>query len=488
MKHFPAFLISALIALMVSSIHAQQSSPTGFTVHEWGTFTTLTGSDGILLPGLYHEEESLPYFVNHFPGFVQGCKIRKGLYLDCENVTVKMETPVIYFYSDKARQVTVRVDYPGGTISQWYPERDTGEMLDQSNFSGSLDFGSAHNGWIEWNAHILAKSENDTAGISKYDETHTWQAPRNTDANVVTGPNGEVEKFLFYRGVGNANFMDGGGDREHYLLKTSFEGNNLVIKNLTHYNILYGFVFESKVDASGDTTKTVWWSGAINDGAKITCSAPKTAPASTFDAILTTFRDKLVEKGLYKKEADAMIDTWKQSYFGTPGLRVFWIVPVNSTAKTLPMTITPKPDKLERILVARSEVLTPEFEKQLLADYQKGNLYNYYSDRYYLAYQARVQAMLANAGVASGNSEADNFHIYPNPSTGKFTIASAKSGAAEITLVNLLGTKIAQIFSGEIEAGPQAMNWDATETPSGIYYCLIKMNGKTENYLLVIAK
>src|SRR5205085_10385406 len=37
-----------------------------FVAHEWGTFTTLAGSDGTLLPGLYHEEERLPVFVDQF--------------------------------------------------------------------------------------------------------------------------------------------------------------------------------------------------------------------------------------------------------------------------------------------------------------------------------------------------------------------------------------------------------------------------------------
>src|SRR5579872_3742759 len=93
------------ILCSLSVLRAQQP----FVAHEWGTFTTLAGSDGVLLPGLYHEEESLPYFVYHQPGFVQGGYISKGLYLDCANATLKMETPVIYFYSDNARNVSVRV-------------------------------------------------------------------------------------------------------------------------------------------------------------------------------------------------------------------------------------------------------------------------------------------------------------------------------------------------------------------------------------------
>ena len=35
----------------------------GFVVHEWGTNTIVDGTDGVLLPGLHHEEEDLPSFV-----------------------------------------------------------------------------------------------------------------------------------------------------------------------------------------------------------------------------------------------------------------------------------------------------------------------------------------------------------------------------------------------------------------------------------------
>ena len=37
-----------------------------YTVHEWGTFTSVSSSDGRLMDGLYLEEEKLPGFVHQF--------------------------------------------------------------------------------------------------------------------------------------------------------------------------------------------------------------------------------------------------------------------------------------------------------------------------------------------------------------------------------------------------------------------------------------
>jgi hypothetical protein len=480
MKHQIITLLVISFSFITPS-HAQKP----FVVHEWGTFTTLAGSDGVLLPGLYREEEYLPDFVQHFPGFAYGGFIHKGLYLECDNVTLKMETPVIYFYSDKARAVSVKVNWPGGTISQWYPERSDGEI---ASYYGTIDFATQHNGWIQWNANILAHSASDTTGMWKDGETHTWQAPRATDANVITDSLGNVEKYLFYRGVGNASFMDGGMNG-HYLLKTSFQGNTLVIQNLTRYNILYGFVFERKVDeATGDSTNVVWWSGPINDGAKIQCTAPKVESASTFESTLTKFRDKLVEKGLFLKEADAMIDTWRQSYFGTPGLRVLWIVPHDATNKSLPLAITPKPDDVQRVLVARSEILTPQFEKQLVNDFANGTG-NYYNDRYYLAYQARVNALTAS-GVKTSSSIASDIRVNPNPfsSSAKLSFSTSDRGTVEVSISNLLGSEVHRLFTGELEAGDHSFTWDAHDMPPGMYLCLVRANGITQKMPLMLVR
>ena len=98
-------LVAALILLLLFSNLVRGQGR--FVVHEWGTFTTLEGSDGKFLSGLYHEEEKLPSFVQH-EGEEYNNGLNKGFY-ECKNVTVKMETPVLYFYSDTSRLVNVRV-------------------------------------------------------------------------------------------------------------------------------------------------------------------------------------------------------------------------------------------------------------------------------------------------------------------------------------------------------------------------------------------
>ena len=37
-----------------------------YEAHEWGTFTSLVGSNGVTQNGMYHEDEHLPDFVHSF--------------------------------------------------------------------------------------------------------------------------------------------------------------------------------------------------------------------------------------------------------------------------------------------------------------------------------------------------------------------------------------------------------------------------------------
>jgi hypothetical protein len=186
-----------------------------------------------------------------------------------------------------------------------------------------------------------------------------------------------------------------------------------------------------------------------------------------------------------------MIDTWKQSYFGTPGLRVLWIVPQSSTEKSLPLSITPKPDQLVRVLVARSEVLTPAFEQQLVQDFANGNEYNYANDRYFLAYQARVSALNnTSASVKPSTLIASDIRATPNPFSSSLLLSfhSSDAGAAQVAIVNLLGAEVARLFTGELEAGDHTYTWDAHDMSPGMYLCIIRANGSTQQMPVMLVR
>src|SRR4030095_7080605 len=79
------------------------------------------------------------------------------------------------------------------------------------------------------------------------------------------------------------------------------------------------------------------------------------------DALREEIKSMLISQGLFEKEADAMLKTWRDSWF-EEGLRFFYIMPPKTTDAILPIAIDPKPSELVRVLVGRIELITPEIE------------------------------------------------------------------------------------------------------------------------------
>ena len=390
-----------------------------YDLHEWGTFTTVAGSDGVLLSGLQREEVELPSFVHAHFGFENGqqpdaekfasvIKTQgypafpsryKGLgKRPVSGVTVKMETPVIYFHSDAAFHATVKVGFEGGTISQWYPNRSGGETLPEPPPAAdpvkqpipvaqwNLDFAKPYRGAISWDVDVLSPAESKAALGFKPRDTLNWIRARVPEANTVRTTNGETENYLFYRGVGNFN---------PGLQTTVSKDDTLQLKNLTGGDIPYLLVFEQ--DSSG-----IHWiarpglkAGEVLEITKSTFTRAGADTTPIYDAM----RTGLAGCGLLESEANAMVQTWWSSYFETEGLRVFWVLPAATTDKLLPLSVSPAPEKTVRVMVGRSEVLRPSREVEWLAlsnktendAYQWKDIVD--SDRFGLAIQERISDM-----------------------------------------------------------------------------------------------
>jgi hypothetical protein len=73
----------------------------------------------------------------------------------------------------------------------------------------------------------------------------------------------------------------------------------------------------------------------------------------------------LVSEGLYEKEARAMVDTWKHQWFTEEGSRVFYLLPRAWADRVLPLEVSPKPDRVVRVMVGRAELILPSVERGL---------------------------------------------------------------------------------------------------------------------------
>ena len=81
----------------------------------------------------------------------------------------------------------------------------------------------------------------------------------------------------------------------------------------------------------------------------------------------------LIAHGLYPKEAKAMVDTWRDSWF-EEGTRLFYIAPRRAIDAILPLDINPVPSSVARVFVGRIELVTAATERAVAAALDKRDI------------------------------------------------------------------------------------------------------------------
>ena len=336
---FLAFAITALVGVTLSAQHNSQTqknqaqkivtTANRLVVHEWGTFTSIAGRDGVALEWRpLNGASDLPKFVHTIQEGSNGLRNQPGK--RDMTASVRMETPVLYFYSDRETDVSVKVDFPKGKITEWYPQ------------ARAVTTG------IDWGRLKVMPGAALTFPVESA-ESHYYPA-RDTDAAPVQvcgidGKPRQQEKFLFYRGVGTFDLP----------LSVKLEGESVVLKNLGKDEIAHLVIFENRGGKIGYR---------LCDGFTGEMTHERPVLDKNIDSLLADLKQILVREGLYEKEAEAMLKTWRSSWF-EEGTRVFYILPRQTTDTILPINIEPKPDELVRVLVGRAEVITPEMEKKV---------------------------------------------------------------------------------------------------------------------------
>jgi hypothetical protein len=355
-----------LVALTVALRLSATPPPEGeFVAHEWGTFTSVHGADG-------HQIEWNPLIGTDLPGFVYNRNIRQGgfspevRFLDTFGkgavlTLIRMETPVIYFYSEKARTVDVTVNFKNGRITEWYPQATRVGPYHTTNQAELLP---ASRSFIEWSGlKILPRDTREIAAsqlIREKGESHYYSA-RETDANFLrmSSPHArspvEYERDLFYRGVGSFQApltLNLQANEEYLQLSTK---NREPLTDLFVLTIRNGMARYQVVDQVAATKERM-----------VKLEHGPLAPLSKVqEKIMAEMKAALVKQGLYAREAEAMVYTWKDLWFAEEGVRVLYLRPAKWTDDMLPLSIEPRPQEAIRVMVGRAELITPAMEWEL---------------------------------------------------------------------------------------------------------------------------
>jgi len=337
---FSALLIPAMAVLLAATGRAGAQGPSvaaDLIVHEWGTFTSVAGPDGRAVEWApLSAPADLPCFVtvlNPTSIKIQGPVGPRGL-LSLFRATVRMETPVIYFYSPGDQKVNVKVGFPQGIITEWYPQA----TVPAASVLTPL---SKMTGGAEWK-NVQIRPFSAVPYQSDGSESHYYAARETDAASVQVGL--QYEKFLFYRGLASfpVPVTAKVNERGAIAVETRDTGGLFVL-------------FEKR-------------NGRL--GYRVVPSAPgnfevaRPSLDGTFESLRNDLHAALTARGLYPREASAMIQTWRDSWF-EDGTRLFYVIPQASVDTILPLEIEPRPAKTVRVFVGRMEVITPDLQTEV---------------------------------------------------------------------------------------------------------------------------
>ncbi len=353
----------------------------GLTVHEWGTFTSVAGENGMSVDwtGLGLKRD-LPDFVED-----AGYRCTKWTFAG----TVRMETPVIYFYSSHDLTARVSVKFPHGAMSEWYPRANV-EIYESKNLLDRMSAVTASYaqrampmygegdinplarlvdpppagldpllvklspsrngidtsmrtllGSIEWNDVKIQPG-----AAADFPDDHSgnrYYRARQTDSAPLTAGD-QHEKFLFYRGVARFQVP---------LLAQLSPTGKLAVSNGGSEAVPVAYIYENRQGRMRYSRV-----GAIESSTTVDLAAlGGSLPELRYD-----LEETLVSQGLFRKEAHAMLETWEDSWF-EEGLRIIYIMPARAVDSVLPLKVEPAPAQATRVFVGRIELLTAEAQQ-----------------------------------------------------------------------------------------------------------------------------
>ena len=343
----------------------------GLVIHEWGTFTALQDEGGRAIPGVNTDDEPVPEFVHRLANLISkpselAPTYYKGVPRSHRGVTMRLETPVIYFYPPPTKPslfVDVRVRFKGGWLTEYYPDAKVDAPGLQT---GGFRFGPLTAdtvGTLEWKGLQVGGHAD-----GPQTDSHVWLAPREVErAASVRNPAGETERYLFYRGVGNlvaplSVIRDPSRDE---LVIREQRGSvkirgPLAIRGLWLANIREDGTVAYRALGSATTSAERAGSGpAERELARVSPTFEDQAySAQNLVQLRSELRQALVKDGLYLDEAEAMLNTWQAAYFKSPGLRLFFLLPQQWTDTVLPLTCS-VPAEVVRSMIGRIEIVTP---------------------------------------------------------------------------------------------------------------------------------
>jgi len=304
---------------------AAAETANGFVVHEWGVFNVFD-DEKAALQIMTEEWKGLPKFVY---GVLDGRTLPyRG----------PVRKPVVYFHSAKALTVQMKVDFPKGKAMVWWPatEMPNSEKKDTRSLHWGL--------YVKEGPTPAAGLRKPPAAPPEVPPDHWFNQLRAVNADEVfslghlnrLGGTWDREKFVYYDGFVPAPDC----------LEVSIMADKIAIKSRVTFPVYDMIVVDrrnrEKVRvAGGDRIEA---QGNVKE-LDFRLVDPKRWPADgTADLVA-----RLQKAGLNADEGQALALTWEKDFFLGPQLTVIYRLPQEEYDRLLPLTLTPRPEKIVRV-------------------------------------------------------------------------------------------------------------------------------------------
>jgi hypothetical protein len=316
------------------------------TVHEWGVFRVNEDVE-IANADLRALWDDLPEFAyGHARGRVVpqhwgAFEIRKN--------------PVIFFHAPQPAHIRLRVEFPGGMAGVWFPatrfpavEGGQPQPEPGSALEWDLAIGQCPPNWRPKLPAPPAAPEKHWVALTrkvKADELFARFGPESADV--------ERERFLYYDGI----FPQG------KWLKFAVTKDGVSITNRVKHPV-YDMTI---VDRRDEATVRVGRVAKVGEGETVKDVTFTEVAAADFAAGAgETLVKQLAAAGLNEDEARSLLDMWRKDMFATPGVCAFYRIPQAEYDARMPLTITPRPEKVVRVGLVYHGHLEPDFAERIL--------------------------------------------------------------------------------------------------------------------------
>ena len=344
-------------------------------IHEWGTITTVHAPDGTAQGGLNRIDESevLPKFVHRYEPettrFDPAKKLAKSPRVPGRpDVTMRLETPVIYFHPPAGwdKPVDVSVLFRGGVINEFYPAAEADVYLDNARINDKQSAGVIAPAWTGETLNNFVLGSLKWPGIQLHETVvapltsdPAWLAAREVEAASVFLPEvGEGERYLFYRGVAALPALLQTRTRRSQVQLLApahlawLQADSLVLPRIWLVDVREDRSLAFREHAAITLTRA----NVGREVGRLERFGNNQYGADNLALLRASLRSALIRDGLYADEAEALLNTWRHSYFEKPGLRVFYLVPRAWIDNFLPLTVS-VPARVNRVIVGRIDLL-----------------------------------------------------------------------------------------------------------------------------------